>query len=292
MKLVPNAVSRRVGRQILITQKHSPTLLFAAGTVGVIATAVLTARATLKLQDVLDEVDRELDDIAQSAINKEIVKADAERLLIRAQIRGYLRVGQLYSPAIVVGIGSISALAGSHRILTKRNAALTAAYATIEKAFDQYRARVVEEYGEEKDLEFKRSVRKETVLNEKDKEVEVPYVDADGISGYARLFDELNQNWVNNPDNNLFFLKAQQTYANSLLHSRGHVTLNDVYDSLGMERSKEGFIVGWALNASGDGYVDFGIYDPRNDKARTWVSRADGGYLLDFNVDGVIYDKI
>ena len=50
---------------------------------------------------------------------------------------------------------SIAALTRSHNILTKRNAALTAAYGALEKGFSEYRARVVEKYGEEEDRDFR-----------------------------------------------------------------------------------------------------------------------------------------
>jgi len=49
---------------------------------------------------------------------------------------------------------------------------------------------------------------------------------------------------------------------------------------LGFERTKEGSVVGWVMD-NGDDYVDFGMLD-------LWKN----GYLLDFNVDGVIYDLL
>ena len=78
-----------------------------------------------------------------------------------------------------------------------------------------------------------------------------------------------------------------------MLHARGHVFLNEVYDALGIPRSKEGSVVGWVLNGEGDGYVDFGIFsDPDNQSLRDFVNGREGSILLDFNVDGVIWDRI
>lgn len=281
MKFIPNGVSRPISRLALKSQKHSPSILFAAGSVGVVATAVLAARATLKLDDTLTEISQDL----HAASNN-----DRERL--HAGVDAYLRIGKLYAPTVVVGVASIGCLAGSHRILTKRNAALTAAYSALEKTFDRYRARVVEEYGEDKDREFRQGHRTELVTNDKGKEVKAPYVDANGISVHARFFDDTNQNWVRRAESNLVFLKAAQAFANNQLHSRGHVLLNDIYDALGFERTKAGCVLGWTLDDAGDGYIDFGMYNPQSERARMFVNGDEYSILLDFNVDGIVYDKI
>jgi hypothetical protein len=58
MKLIPIAVTRTVSRQLLMTQKNAPTLLFGAGVVGMVGSTVLACRATLKMQDVIDNARR------------------------------------------------------------------------------------------------------------------------------------------------------------------------------------------------------------------------------------------
>lgn len=65
--------------------------------------------------------------------------------------------------------------------------------------------------------------------------------------------------------------------------------MNEVYDSLGLEWSKEGQVVGWVLNGEGDGYIDFGIYEAYNG---SFVNGFERNLILDFNVDGVVYDKL
>ena len=50
-------------------------------------------------------------------------------------------------------------------------------------------------------------------------------------------------------------------------------------------------VVGWVLG-NGDNCIDFGIWDSANEKARDFVNGREGAILLDFNVDGVIYDLI
>ena len=91
------------------------------------------------------------------------------------------------------------------------------------------------------------------------------------------------------------FLKDQQRYANDLLKSKGHLFLNEVYDMLGIPRTKAGQVVGWIYDEKhpvGDNFVDFGIYDIYNERARDFVNGYERTILLDFNVDGNILDMI
>ena len=117
-------------------------------------------------------------------------------------------------------------------------------------------------------------------------------MDPNKYSIYARFFDELSSSWNPEPEYNNLFLRCQQNYVNDLLNARGHVFLNEVYDRLGIPRSKAGAVVGWTLHGEGDGYIDFGIFDGWKPKAREFVNGHEGAILLDFNVDGIIYDKL
>jgi hypothetical protein len=69
------------------------------------------------------------------------------------------------------------------------------------------------------------------------------------------------------------------------------VFLNEAYDALGLDRSKEGAVVGWVLG-NGDDYVDFGLYTCDTPAVQDFMTGREYSVLLDFNVDGVIYDKI
>jgi len=288
MKFVPTALTKTVGRTILKTQKHSPTLLFGAGVVGVVATTVLACRATLKLQAVLEEAQSDLEQIKEVESDK-YSEADRTQDRTVVQIRTALTITKLYGPAVAMGIVSIGCLGGSHHILTKRNAGLMAAYASIEKAFSEYRQRVLDEVGEDKELEFRYGT--EVVAEEGAKGKTVKRVSPGTPSMYARFFDECSRSWSRQAEYNLLFLRCQQNYANDLLLSRGHVFLNEIYDMLGIDRSKAGAVVGWVVS-DGDNFIDFGVFDGNNPMARDFVNGREGSILLDFNVDGVIYDKI
>ena len=128
---------------------------------------------------------------------------------------------------------------------------------------------------------------------EKKKEVDVDVVGLDGISEYARFFDASSPYYEKNSEYNLTFLRAQQQYANDLLCAKGCLFLNDVYKMLGIQETKAGQVVGWVYdqnNTMGDNYVDFGLYDVNREKTRDFINGYEKVILLDFNVDGNIWD--
>lgn len=292
MKLIPNALSVKVARSALIASHKSPQFLFAAGVVGVTCSTVLACRATLKLSDVLQEAHN---DLAIASSLKDESGADyAERKKDVAIIYGRAvgKVAALYGPAVVVGGLSIAALTKSHSILTERNAALMAAYAALDRGFGEYRARVVEKYGEGQDREFRYASEEVEITDEKGKKKTITQLSAEGGSVYARLFDASSSSWSSEPTYNFERLRCSQNHANDLLRMRGHLFLNEVYDLLGLERSKAGAVVGWVWgNPDGDNYVDFGCFSD-NDSFYDWVKRHDNSILVDFNVDGVIFDQL
>lgn len=294
MKLVPEVISRTVAHNALHLQKASPGLLFGAGVVGTVGATVLACRATLKMDQVLEEAQTNLN-TARTLEHRDYSEKDRSRDVTLIYYQTTIKVVRLYAPAIIVGGLSIAALTQSHRILNRRNAALTVAYGALERGFNEYRARVVEKYGEDVDRNLRYGTRQEQIEDpETGKRRTVTRVATDqDPSVYARFFDSYSPSWSKEPEYNLIFLKCQQNYANDMLRARGHVFLNEVYDMLGIPRSKAGSVVGWVLSKNGetDNFINFGVFDG-SDKARDFVNGLEGAILLDFNVDGVIYDRI
>lgn len=316
MKLLPEAVTNKVGRQLLHLQKTSPKVMFYAGVAGVVGSTVLACRATLRVSEVLSATE-ELQARSEgmydahklykgtAAVSPEIEAYD-EKTYNRDQmvlkIKTILNVTKLYAPSAGLLMISIGLLTGSHVTLTKRNASLTAAYAGVDQAFTKYRDRVVAQLGKNADDEFRYGAEnvEEVVLEGKDgekkKTIVRKRVSGEGRSMYARFFDQTCPEWQRNPEYNRAFLQCQQNYMNEKLKIRGHLLLNEVYDALGMERSQAGCVVGWVLkeeDRSRDNYVDFGIFDDiTNPSVRDFVNGYEDSVLLDFNVDGVVYDQI
>lgn len=290
---LPTFVSSIGARQILLAKRSSPDVLFAAGVGGMITSTILACKATLSLSDTLKETQNNLE-ICKS-IEDEKYKAageSREKDIAFIYVQGVWKVVKLYGPSIVVGVLSIGCLTRSHRILSERNMALSAAYAAVDNAFKRYRGRVIEKYGEDEDRLLRYDHEEVRVINpETNRHKAVLRVTPEAESMYARFFDQLSAEWSKEAEYNFVFLRAQQNYWNDMLRARGHVFLNEVYKSLGIDHSQAGAVVGWVVGDDGDNYIDFGVF--RNEgNTNDFVNGREGSILLDFNVDGVIYDKI
>ena len=286
-------------------QKHSPEILMGVGVVGVVTSTVMACKATMKLNDILEE-SKEKRDIIKEVENNPDYKdqyspEDAKKDLTINYVQTGMKIVKLYTPAVVLGGASLGCLLASNDILRKRNAALSAAYMTVDKSFKEYRNRVTERFGEEVEKEIRYGIKAEqietTVVDEDGNETTVTEtiktMDPNLYSDYARFFDAASPYWQNDPEYNLMFLKAQQQYANDLLRAKGRLFLNDVYDMLGIEKTKAGQVVGWVYdreNPNGDNFVDFGIYDMSKERVRAFVNGYETNILLDFNVDGNIWN--
>lgn len=287
MKFIPDSVTRTIARQILVAQKNSPHIMFGAGLIGIVGGTVLACRATLKLGTSLDNMKEDIEAV------KELKSTNPEESYNKHMAyvygKGTLDICKLYAPAVLVGAASIGLLTASHITLTRRNTALTAAYAAVAKAYEEYRARVKSVIGEEKEGDIYNNVSIEAITDGEGKSKDLEVAGPNLGSPYARFFDEYSIQWQKNPEYNRLFIECQQRYANQLLMARGHIFLNEVYDMLGLKRSKAGQVVGWVMGQGGDNFIDFNMFEIMNSK---FIAGYERSILLDFNVDGVIYDKI
>lgn len=286
-------------------KKHSPEILATVGVVGVVASGVLACKATLKVNDIVDDAKEDIDKIkaveADPQYEDKYTVEDAKKDLAIVYCQAGIKLVKLYAPAVALGTVSLTCLLTSNHILKKRNAALSAAYMTVDKSFKEYRNRVAERFGDEVEKEIRYNIKAKEVVTfdeEGNETVETVKVmegadDPNNYSQYAKFFDESCAAWQNDPEYNLLFLKSQQQYANDLLKSRGRLFLNEVYRMLGIDETKAGQVVGWVYDPEcpvGDNFVDFGIYDMTRERVRAFVNGYEPNILLDFNVDGNIWD--
>lgn len=300
-----NNMTRAFNKIGLKAKKHSPEILVITGIIGTVASAVMACKATTKVNEIIDETKEEMDKI-HSVIEmgrEDYTSDDAKKDTVIVYTQTAVKFVKLYGPSVLLGVASISSILAGHNILRKRNVAIMAAYTAVDKGFKEYRGRVIERFGKEVDHELRHNI--------KAKEVEKVFVDKDGneetiietikvanpndFSDYARVYDDGCTGWTKDPEQNLMFLKLQQSYANEKLKKDGYLFLNDVYAMLGFNKTGFGQVVGWIYDEdcpNGDNFVDFGIYNINNPKARDFVNGYERSIVLDFNVDGIIYDKI
>ena len=304
-----STVSRNVHKVGFIFKKHSPEILMAAGVVGVVTSAVMACKATTKLSGILEESKKEIDQIHEyvevNGYSEKYTEEDSKKDLVISYTKMSMKLVKVYAPSVILGLLSITSILASNNIIRKRNMALAAAYAAIDSNFKDYRNRVVERFGKELDRELKYNIKpkeiEETIVDEEGNEVVVKKTvnnaEVNLPSEYAKVFDEFSSCWTKDADYNLTFLRRIQDQANDKLRLRGHLFLNEVYDMLDIPRTKAGAIVGWIYDPNrenSDSYVDFGLYDNliNDESKRLFINGNERSVLLDFNVDGVIYDLL
>lgn len=309
MNKIFEVAARGVSKAGFAIRKHSPEILLVGGIAAGVAATVFACKSTLKVEEVVEKAKKNIHLVHEThdsdlVSDEEYSELDYKRDLTICYAQAAKDMIKLYAPTIALGALSITCVCASTGILRKRNVALTGAYNALNGAFRAYRTRVKEELGEEADKRYRFGAKeveiKETKVDKdgKSKTVKTKELVVDelaGYSDYAKFFDESCKEWEKDPEYNLMFLKAQQSYANDILRAKGHLFLNEVYDMLGIERTRAGQCVGWVYkpdDPTRDNYVDFGIYNQASKAARNFVNGFERVILLDFNVDGPILDDI
>ena len=267
-------------------KKYSPEILLGVGIVGVVGSTVLACKATLQAEAILDEhaeKKERIDDCVLLRDTSEVdypVEAEKQdrRVLMFSTAGKFIR---LYGPPVTLMAVSISCILGAHRIMKKRNVALMAAYKVLENG---QKRTIVDADGTEHEQDGTEHEQDGINLH---------------LSGFARSFaperpDQMGSwegstQWSKVHEYNLDFLNAKADHFNNMLLTKGFVTINDVYSELGFAPTEAGMICGWRYKSDrGDGYISF---KPRGYDGG-WNHGINGDeILLDFNIDGVIFDQ-
>lgn len=289
-------------------KKHSPEILVVTGVVGIVTSTVLACKATMKVNDILEESKETIDKIHDSA-NKGLHTSDGEEYTQEVANRDlsivYAQTGwklvKLYGPAVAIGVTSIACMLGSNHILRKRNVALAAAFTAVDNSFKQYRGRLIDRFGKDLDRELRFGIKakevEETVVdengNEKTVTKTVNVVDPNIAHDiYSVVWCEGNTGWTKNAELNKVFLLKQQNYANDKLRMNHFVSLNEVYKMLGINPTSYGQLAGWIYtedSSIGDNFIDFGIFNINDDKKCDFVNGFERSVILDFNCIGDAY---
>jgi hypothetical protein len=287
MKLIPTGLTRTIGRMVIQSKKNAPTIYFVGGVIGAVGSTVLACKATLKVEEVLDGHEERAAKVRVMQRTGDIDEYSRSMGNEYARTAGYLV--RLYGPSILLGGVSIAALTGSHKMLQTRNKELGVAVVAVTKAYQEYRARVQNEIGAEREAQIYRGytgTKKDGKLSS-----DAQMVNPTSLNPYRFVFDRACPDFIDgSPDMNRLFLQAQQEFWQHKLRSRGHVFLNEVLTSLGIDHTPEGALAGWKWNGEGDDFIDFGLYTCE-ENIPVWNGESDT-IFLDFNVDGSIWDKL
>lgn len=290
-------------RSVLKIKKYSPEILLGVGIIAGGCAIVSACKATPKAKELISKRDSDIRTykrVKEEYPDEKYSNEDLANDIKIANVQTAVKVVKTYLPTVTLEVLSIGCILAGFGILRKRHVALLGLYKALEESFLDYRKRVIAKEGEGMDQLYRLGLTEETVAEkiidektgkEKTKNVKKVVVDPNQHSQYAKFFDESSIYWKKDAEQNYFFLKTQQAYANDILRTRGHIFLNEIYDMLGLPRTQAGQLVGW-VKGQGDDFVDFGIFDGDDMKHRDFVNGYERSILLDFNVDGIVYNLI
>ena len=270
-----------------LAQRYAPEILTALGVAGVATSTVLIAKQTLKLEATVAKAEDRI-------LTAHETKNEGDNLaVVKAYMANTGDMMKLYGAPVMLSVASIASILAAHGIMRRRNAALVAAYGVLETAFANYRERVREAIGEDREQELYVGARETTEVSESGKKTVKKDLSGGPKSPYALLFDETNIYWEPEAGTNKTFLLIKQQHLNDKLNVKGYLFLNEVHRALGFPDTKAGQIVGWIADTTkGDGYVDLGIFEPITDVKRDFINGHERNIWLNPNVDGPIIDKL
>ena len=300
LALLKSAVTNKMSKQIFFLVKNKPTIFIAVGGLGLFAAGVYAYRSTLKIDTIIDDAQVKLRKIKAGNDLQNYTSMDEQRDTAVVYIQTVGKVVKAILPAAALAVASGALIFRGHCLFKTQIAGLIGAYNILDRDYKDYRSRVIEDLGIERDKELKTGVRPEVITEigedreersiEKMADLIYPY--NKDKSPFSKWFGKGNKLWHKSPAYNIIFLRCQQQFANQVLQARTshHLFLNEVYESLGIDHTPEGAVCGWTLDGEGDGYVSFGL--PCLDFNEAEMNYESEDFYLDFNVDGLIWDKI
>lgn len=224
-------------------KRSTPTILTCLGVAGVIATSVMAVRATPKAIEVIRKDSRINHDGNPDSYTKiEAVKS----------------AWKCYIPSVLIGTSTIVCIFGANVLNRHQQAAITSAYTLVNNAYQAYKTKVKELYGEEAHQKIVDSIVKENC-----KDV---YISSPGLCDCSSLdFDEHNPE-----ENRLFYDTFSNRYFESsvirVIEAEYHlnrnwwlgagICLNDFYELLGLESIDGGNELSW-FPEDGINWIDF-----------------------------------
>ena len=222
-------MNKMLVRSKLFTKKHAATILTCIGGAGVIATAIMSVKATPKALELIDEAVEEK--------GEELTKL--ETIVVAAPV---------YIPAVLVGAGTITCIFGANALNKRKQAALTSAYALLNTSFQNYKSKVKEMLGEDGEQEIRTELAKDDYKN----------IDISVEENKQLFYDGYSERYF---ESTLDEVRMAQYNLNRDLSMSDCATLNEWYALLGIDPVEQGEELGWSTAMNLDYYwqtwIDF-----------------------------------
>lgn len=286
-----STVKTFAGVAVRATKKHSPTILLVAGIGGLLAAGtgavIVAAKKEPKIQKDYPCYNKKPEDIIpfQSSDVTEKCSMDVAEKVKEDKKAVRIERVKMYGPFVLIAVLSTSSLVMSHVILKKRYAALATAYSALALSFAEYRKRVKDALGEDKEREI--YLTSSESENKEITESETKHI-SPTINPYVRRFNKDCRGFYRNRSHTLDEIKLTLAHLNDLLRIRpdGIVTFNEALETYGFDKVDYGQLTGWVRqSSSGDDKIDIRLDDTEVEKFLNYEI----DYLtFDFNVDGEI----
>lgn len=281
------SLKRFASKVSLRAKKNAPELFMVAGAIAVVASVVEACFATKKAEEIMKEHNE----------NVELLQGDAgeDADLRPVYIHTCLKMAKTYALTVGTCVLGIGCFVGAHKEMRKRlTVASTSLLATV-TAFDEYRKRVVEDGGREKDIQYRYgltdiSPAEDTDISSGDAVNSLSDTTYSAITSRETIEEDYRTKYFNadtskvyisnNFDMNKYTIIGVQRTLQTELEAKGFIFLNDAYEQLGLDKTKEGYRLGWIYRE--DKVIDF--------KPVVMVSddEMNPTFVLEFNIDGPI----
>ena len=289
-----------------------PEILVGSGLALVVIGGIYACVKTTKAPKIVEEHKDRLNKIKEyksgTSDNEQLYSdADYRKDVAKTYLTTATKFVKLYYGPMIVGTVGVGCVLYGHGLLKKENAEILAAYGTMQKAFDKYRERVREKYGDDIDQKMfnGESEIEEGEIDEKGKVKKTKRVVVNPVGDpYTVIFEEVTSPtlWTPVASTNRMNVLAIQAECNRMLEAHGYLFLNDVLRMLGMKETEISRKVGWIKHKDGEpyvvgdneGFVDFGLFrrgaDYNSERYR-FLNGDEPNFTMHFNVQGVIIDK-
>lgn len=291
---LPVAVTRFAAKASALAVKHAPTILtYGGAAVATVGTGLAVKQSFRYIEKVsepdlmhLIKIEETMELSKAGKLKDEYTEQEYKQDKIHAYILLGIHTAKHYAVPAALFAGGIAMILTGHHMQLKRLAKITAAYGSLHTAYTNLKKRIE---NSDTNMENLSDILKPDVVTENETE---PKTAITSFQPYEYYFDDTNEYFhPNSQSANETFLNSIHQFANDRLYTKGHLFLNEVLEALGMEHTAEGAVTGWVIRDGASNFVSFGdedFFDLRLDEHNGMPPK----YTLNFNVDGLIWDRI